>query len=84
MLIRQKEAEIMKQICSPSTVTTSGYGGALLGTNDQTIVSIRIDLVNESVNVLIVSDIVQDIPVVIGPTFLNKSVVLLIVSRVKV
>lgn len=58
----------------------SSYGRAHVGTIGETNVSIRIDEINHNVNILIVSNHNQDVPVIVGLTFHRRSEVLTIVS----
>lgn len=80
VLIRQTNAIDMNLKISPSTMTIVGYGGTEVAVLGETEVSVKIDLAEGNVRALVVPDSAQEVPVMIGQTFLNRSDVVMIIS----
>lgn len=85
VLIRKADSETLNIEYAPcNNLSISGYGGSEIHALGEAEVSIKIDLIERRVRALIVPDDAQEVPVMIGQTFLNKPGVLTIVSGEKV
>lgn len=83
VLVTNKLARRLKLKIEPTGVTIRGYSGGrsdALGTCE---ITLEVDLAVADVQALVVSDTVQEIPIIIGQTFLNSDNVVMVLKGEK-
>ncbi|XP_063915619.1 uncharacterized protein LOC135131703 [Zophobas morio] len=80
VLIREDTANMLNMERSPCTKYVIGYGGVATKTLGKLIIRLKIDGAEAEVESLIVPNTAQEIPVLVGQTFLNQDEIMMIVS----
>uniref|UniRef100_A0A6P7H570 Uncharacterized protein LOC114347142 n=1 Tax=Diabrotica virgifera virgifera TaxID=50390 RepID=A0A6P7H570_DIAVI len=84
VLICQTDCYELGLKSKPSTTTITGYGGNKIQAIGETEMTIKIDEAEGIVNAVVVPDYVQQIPLMIGQSFLNQPQVLMVVTGKKI
>ncbi|XP_018319869.1 uncharacterized protein LOC108733273 isoform X1 [Agrilus planipennis] len=71
--LRQSDADKLKLTRQNSTKHIKGYGGSRVEVIGETMVTLKVDLMEADVEVLIVNDFVQSVPVIVGQSFINQT-----------
>ncbi|KAJ3653992.1 hypothetical protein Zmor_013208 [Zophobas morio] len=80
VLIREDTANMLNMERSPCTKYVIGYGGVATKTLGKLTIRLKIDGAEAEVESLIVPNTAQEIPVLVGQTFLNQDEIMMIVS----
>lgn len=78
VLLKEDEAKSLNIIYDDSDLMITGYGGSSIRVLGKAKVNLKVDQVEAEVEILIVPNNAQDIPLMVGQTFLNKTNAMLI------
>ncbi|KAJ8937624.1 hypothetical protein NQ318_003741 [Aromia moschata] len=78
--IRQSDAESLQLMYVSSKKILRGYGGSVIPVLGEANAVLEVDLIQASVEVVVVSDSVQSVPLMIGQTFINQSDVTVVIK----